>query len=186
MSAGVAPESWEQWTARVADELADLAEGEWLTVTAAGAAVSGQPHSSDGTEPPVAASGERSRRWSLRRGTSRPAGDRHDSASDVFLQARRLGAVLALECISDTEFEGLSDLSAPQQQALVALGWEPDEAGPSLLRTYPLGSADTASEAASLLSDSLRRVLGHPSPDDLVLRRSPRPSPPVEGRSPWR
>ena len=35
--------------------------------------------------------------------------------------------VLALECISDTEFEGLSDLSTEQEQALVGLGWEQRE-----------------------------------------------------------
>ena len=151
MSAGAAPESWEQWTSRVADELADLAEGEWLTVTAAAQPRRpGRTAAPHGTDPPVAASAERARRWSLRRGSSTPAGDGRDSVAVT--SSSRLGAltaVLALECISDTEFEGLSDLSAQQQQALVALGWGPDEAGPSLHRTYPRASADTASEAAS-------------------------------------
>jgi hypothetical protein len=186
VSAGVAPESWEQWTSRVAGELADLAEGEWLTLTAASTAASGPHPSSHGTDPPVARSPERARRWSLRRDSSTRAGNGRDSRGDVFVQARRLDGVLALECISDTEFEGLSDLTAQQQQALVALGWEPDEPGPSLHRSYPRADADSAPEAATLLRDSLRQVLGHPSPDDLVLRRSPRPSPPAEGPSPSR
>ncbi len=50
MSAAAAPESWEQWTSRVAAELAGLADGEWLTVTAAPAAASGAHGSPDGTD----------------------------------------------------------------------------------------------------------------------------------------
>jgi hypothetical protein len=56
--------------------------------------------------------------------------------ADVFLQARRVGGVLAVECISDTEFEGLSDLTREQEQALVALGWGQDGHEPAFHRTY--------------------------------------------------
>jgi hypothetical protein len=99
---------------------------------------------------------------------------------DVFLQARLLEGVLALECIGDTEFEGLSDLSTEQEQALVALGWEQQGRQPAFERTYAIDgedpaagtSSETTTEAARLLRQSLERVLGAVSPADVVLRRS--------------
>ena len=103
--------------------------------------------------------------------------------ADVFIQARRLEGVLALECISDTEFEGLSDLSAEQEQALLSLGWRQDGHEPALHRTYAhaspgvdgsdeTGDPDPGTEAARLMRDSLEKVLGAPSPESVVLRRS--------------
>jgi hypothetical protein len=181
VSAGGAPESWEQWTARIAGELTDLTEGEWLTITAApegSAGGSGGASASPGGPLPYAGgSPERGRRWSLRRGSTTPA-NAGGPVADVFLQARLLEGVLALECISDTEFEGLSDLSTEQEQALVALGWEQRGHEPAFERTYPLDaeSSDPAAstEAAHLLRQSLEQVLGARTPAEIVLRRSTR------------
>ena len=179
MSSATAAESWEQWASRVAAELADLADGEWLTVTAAPAAAPGSQGSPQGSAPYAAEPADRARRWSLRRGSPSTAGAR-DAVADVFLQARRLDGVLALECISDTEFEGLSDLSAEQEQALLTLGWGQDGHEPGFHRTYAHASPSTdgtgdlgaATEAARLMRDSLETVLGAPSPESVVLRRS--------------
>jgi hypothetical protein len=88
---------------------------------------------------------------------------------DVFVQARRLGSVIALECIADTEFEGLTDLTGEQQQALLALGWQVDDE-PDLSRTFPVG--DLA--AAQLLRASLEGVLGAGSPAEVDVRRATR------------
>jgi hypothetical protein len=179
VSAGGAPESWEQWAARIAGELTDLTEGEWLTITAAPGGAAGGPGRASappgGPSPYAAGSPERGRRWSLRRGSTTPASTGVPVA-DVFLQARLLEGVLALECISDTEFEGLSDLSTEQEQALVALGWEQREHEPAFERTYPLEGGDAAapSEAADLLRQSLEHVLGARSPAEISLRRSTR------------
>ena len=183
MSAGAAAESWEQWTSRVAAELGDLTEGEWLTVTAATDASTGALGTAGGSLPYAAGAPGRERRWSLRRSSS--ASSAHPApVADVFFQARLLEGVLALECISDTEFEGLSDLSTAQEQALVALGWERDGHGPDFHLTYALDTEHTeasptpaagegaATEAARLLRQSLEQVLGARSPADVVLRRS--------------
>jgi hypothetical protein len=179
MSVAGAAETWGQWTSRIAGELTGLTEGEWLTITAAPDGSAGRsPGASDAsTVPPPYAAGApvRERRWSRRRGASRASDGAREPVSDVFLQARLLEGVLALECISDTQFEGLSDLTAEQEQALVALGWEQQGTGPAFERTYALSddhpAADTATEAADLLRQSLERVLGALSPDDVVLRR---------------
>ena len=182
MSRATAAESWEQWASRVAAELADLADGEWLTVTAAPGSAPGSLGSPEGSGPSAAEPAERARRWSLRRGSPRTS-DARDAMADVFIQARRLDGVLALECISDTEFEGLSDLSAEQEQALLALGWGQDGHEPSFHRTYAhespgdegsdtTGDPGAATAAARLMRDSLEQVLGAPSPDSVVLRRS--------------
>ena len=42
---------------------------------------------------------------------------------DVFLQARPVEGLLALECIGDAEFEGVTDLTTRQLDTLVALGY---------------------------------------------------------------
>ena len=217
MNAAAAPESWAQWTSRVAAELAGLTEGEWLTLTAAQGVGGGVTRAPDDTMPYAAGSAERERRWSLRRRRTAGQGGGSSAMPDVFVQARLLEGVLALECISDTEFEGLSDLTSEQEQALVALGWEQERHGPAFHRTFTMhpkakdagagaGAAQGASAteatgtgasedqarsaiggtdatspspdysevAARLLRDSLERVLGARSPDDIVLRRSVR------------
>ena len=184
MSAGGAPESWEQWTSRIAGELTDLTEGEWLTITpASGGSAGGSTGASGspGSPPPYAAGAPaRERRWTLRRSASTASNAAPQPVVDVFLQARLLEGVLALECIGDTEFEGLSDLSTEQEQALVALGWEQQGRQPAFERTYAIDgedpaagtSSETTTEAARLLRQSLERVLGAVSPADVVLRRS--------------
>ena len=206
MSSATAAESWEQWASRVTAELAGLADGEWLTVTAAPSAASGAQGTPEGPVPSVPYArepAERARRWSLRRGSPATSSAARDTMADVFLQARRVGGVLALECISDTEFEGLSDLSRQQEQALLALGWGQDGHEPAFHRTYahespgvdgpdvtgspadhgvPVDSRDHAARtaaavaaatgAARLMRDSLEKVLGAPSPESVVLRRS--------------
>jgi hypothetical protein len=160
VSSAIPAESWEQWASRVTAELAGLADGEWLTVTAAPAVASGSPGGPDGTAfaPSAAEPAERARRWSLRRGSPATSADTRSSMADVFLQARRVGGVLALECISDTEFEGLSDLSREQERALLALGWGQDDHEPGFHRTYAPESSVV--EGTDVTED--RRDLGEP------------------------
>ncbi|HET8988605.1 MAG TPA: hypothetical protein VFN43_08860 [Humibacillus sp.] len=144
MSTAAAAESWEQWTSRVAGELAGLTDGQWLTVTAAPDGATAGTGATQGSLPYAAGAPERERRWSLRRGsTARPSAGR-DPVADVFLQARLIDGVLALECISDTEFEGLSDLSEEQERALVDLGWEQVGHEPAFQRTFALDVANPA------------------------------------------
>src|SRR5205085_10414484 len=80
---------------------------------------------------------------SWRRGGARPAPQAR--VPDVFVQARRLESVLALECIGDTEFEGLTDLTSEAQEALVGLGWTRDGDEPEFSRAF-----ENAAEAAQL------------------------------------
>ncbi|MEO6997272.1 MAG: hypothetical protein ABI112_04245 [Terracoccus sp.] len=89
--------------------------------------------------------------------------------SEVLLQARVLEGVLALECIADTEFEGLTDLSTEQQSRLVALGWEQDGLDPTFSKTYVLGNSGAA---ADLLARSLREVLGADRPSQVDTRHA--------------
>lgn len=180
MSAAGAPETWDQWTARIAAELTDLAEGEWLTITAAPDGSAGRSPGATGSSgsprPYAAGAPVRERRWPLRRSGSTVPDAEPGPVADVFLQARLVEGVLALECISDTEFEGLSDLTTEQEQALVGLGWEQQGREPAFERTYALEVAepagDAAMEAAGLLRRSLDQVLGALSPADVMLRRS--------------
>jgi hypothetical protein len=162
-------ETWEAWTDRVAADLADLADDEWVSFTVhvqsqASSAYAAGPHGR-----PRAAHGWR--RVFTQPGHLNPPG--HPShpppVPDVFVQARRLGDVVALECIADTEFEGLTDLTTAQQRALLELGWEADDE-PELSRTFALG--DPA--AARLLRASLDGVLGAASPAEVDVRRAPR------------
>ncbi|WP_020142087.1 hypothetical protein [Terracoccus sp. 273MFTsu3.1] len=147
-------ETWESWTSRVAADLAALTDDDWLTFTV---------HVPSQASSTYAA--ERAPRW--RRGRARPAP--HGRVPDVFVQARRLEGVLALECIGDTEFEGLTDLTSEAQEALVGLGWTRDGAEPEFSR-----AVDQAAEAAELLRASLTQVLGAATPADVDVRRAPR------------
>ncbi len=90
------------------------------------------------------------------------------SVADVLVQARPLEGVLALECIADTEFEGLTDLTPAQQSALVALGWEQDGDDPDFERTF---APDDTTAAAELVAATLRDVLGAGTPDQVDVRR---------------
>ena len=140
-------ETWEAWTARVAADLAALADDEWVTFT-----VHVQSHASSA----YAAERAPARHRGWRR--ARPSADHPPHVPDVFVQARRLGSVIALECIADTEFEGL-----------LALGWQVDDE-PDLSRTFAVG--DLA--AAQLLRASLEGVLGAGSPAEVDVRRATR------------
>ena len=153
-------ETWEAWTTRVAADLEALDDDEWVTFSVhVGSRAAGGY-----------AEGDHERTPRSRRGWRRVlASDDHRVPPDAFLQARRLGEVVALECIADTEFEGLSDLTAAQQRALVELGWERDDE-PELSRTFALG--DPA--AARLLRASLEGVLGARSPAEVDIRRATR------------
>lgn len=86
----------------------------------------------------------------------------------AFVQVRLLQDVIALECIADTEFEGQSDLSSEQQEALARLGWQPDGQEPDFNRTFP---ADQSAAAAELVGASFRDVLGAGLPDQVDIRR---------------
>lgn len=142
---------WEQWQARVHDELADLGAGEAVTVT---------------IRPQAPAIAKQGTRWRPRR-----AAQAATTASEAFLQARLVAGQLAVECIGDTEWEGVTTLTAAQQRGLSALGWERDGADPTFSRTYDEEAAPEA-EAAALLVRSLRDVLGAQSPTDVELRRT--------------
>jgi hypothetical protein len=142
---------WEEWQARVRDELSDLGAGEAVTVT---------------IRPQAPAISRRGPRWRPRR-----AAKAATTAPEVFIQARIVAGQLAVECIGDTEWEGVTTLTAGQQQGLSALGWEREGADPTFSRTYDQ-EATPDGEAATLLVRSLRDVLGAASPTDVELRRT--------------
>jgi hypothetical protein len=156
MTDGPLDETWEGWTARIAADLAALEEDDWLTFT-----VHVPSHASSAY---AATRAPRGWPWS----GARPVGPTH--VPDVFVQARRIEGVLALECIGDTQFEGVTDLSRDQQAALAALGWERQGRQPEFSRTFTDGAA-----AARLVHASLTEVLGASTPADVDLRRAPRP-----------
>ena len=158
MTAGPLDETWAAWTARIAADLAALTDEDWLTF------VVHVPSQASSTY--AAQRAPRGRR----RGRTRAAPPTR--VPDVFCQVRRIAGVLALECIGDTEFEGLTDLTASQQAALAGLGWEREGTEPEFSRTFAV--ADSG-EAARLLRSSLEQVLGARSPADVDLRRAPRP-----------
>ena len=156
------PESWPGWTTRIAADLDALGEGDWLTFVVRASAPSPSPY----------AAAPAPRRWRRR-------GDRAVTPTrvpDVLVQARVIEGVLALECITDTEFEGLSDLTREDESALTALGWVRDRGGSELSRVFgsPTEGAGhgpgPGREAAELLCSSLGDVLGAGSPDDVDLR----------------
>ncbi|GAB3879356.1 hypothetical protein [Terrabacter terrigena] len=151
-------ETWEAWTTRVAADLAALADDEWVTFTVHLRSRASSTYAAEQAP-------SRQRRWRRTRG---PGGE-PAPVPDVFVQARRVGEVLAMECIADTEFEGLTDLTGEQLRALVGLGWEPD-GEPDLSRTFAVG--DPA--AAGLLRASLEGVLGAGSPAEVDVRRATR------------
>jgi hypothetical protein len=151
MATPVGPDAeWEEWQARVRDELSDLGAGEAVTVT---------------IRPQAPAISKQGPRWRPRR-----AAKSATASPEVFIQARIVAGQLAVECIGDTEWEGVTTLTAAQQQDLAALGWERDGADPTLSRTYE--EAAPGAEAAALLVTSLRGVLGAASPTDVELRRT--------------
>ena len=159
MSDGPLEETWESWTSRVAADLAALTDDDWLTFTVHVASRASSTYAAERAP----------RSW--RRGGARPAPQAR--VPDVFVQARRLEGVLALECIGDTEFEGLTDLSRDQQSALAELGWERQGREPEFSRTLTDGEA-----AAGLVHASLTEVLGAATPADVDIRRAPRPQGP--------
>ena len=157
-------ETWEAWTARIAADLAALTEDDWMTFTV---------HVP--SQASIAYAGTRAPRgWRRSGGRSggRPGGRSGGPAGvpDVFVLVRRLEGVLALECIGDTEFEGLTDLSRDQQSALAGLGWERQGREPEFSSTFTDGAA-----AAVLVHASLTEVLGAATPADVDIRRAPRP-----------
>lgn len=152
-------ESWGPWVGRVAADLATLADGGFATYAAEAAASS----CCDGPAPTRGW-------WRRRRRASRmPPAFENPPTSEVLLQAQVLEGVLALECIGDTEFEGLSDLSSEQQRRLIELGWEQDGLEPTFSQTYSL---EESRAAADLLARSLREVLGAARPGQVETRHS--------------
>jgi hypothetical protein len=156
MSDGPLDETWASWTRRVGGDLAALTDDDWLTFTVHVPSQASSTYAAESTP----------RGW--RRGGARPV--RVARVPDVFVQARRLEGVLALECIGDTEFEGLTDLTREQQAALAGLGWVRQGDEPEFSRAF-----DRAAEAAELLRASLTEVLGATTPADVDIRRAPRP-----------
>ncbi len=143
----------------MAGDLAALTGSEWLSLTP----VPRTPQTTSSAEAPA-------RRWRRRR-TPTAAGP----VPEVFLQARVVEGVLALEMIGDTEFEGLTDLTAAQLSALVAAGWEQQGTDPTFSRTFARdgdGDGDGADAAARLLSATLHGVLRIEDPASVELRRS--------------
>ncbi|MER7072273.1 hypothetical protein [Terrabacter sp. NPDC000476] len=154
-------ETWEAWTARLGADLAGLAADDWVTFSVRAPS---PPPSPDAGSP---ASRPRPRFGRARRGA---AGSSGATVPDVFVQVRRLEGVLALECIGDTQFEGLTDLTPAQQSALEALGWVRAGDDPEFDVALTEGAA-----AAALVAASLRTVLGAATPADVDVRRAPRP-----------
>lgn len=151
-------ESWESWVGRIAADLAALTVGGFATYAAGATAVS-----CCDSPPPT-------RGWWRRRRASRmPAASGPLPPSEVLLQAQVLEGVLALECIGDTEFEGLSHLSTGQQRRLVELGWDQDGRDPTFSQTYSL---EESGAAADLLARSLREVLGAARPSQVETRHA--------------
>lgn len=161
-------ESWTSWTGRVAADLAALTDGGFATYAA-------HPVSrADGDRDVPADTRKgwrRRRRQTADRRLPTPGGSAASEplGSEVLLQARVLEGVLALECIGDTEFEGLSDLTDEQQDRLVALGWEQDGPDPTFSQTFTL---EQSRAAAELVGRSLREVLGANRPSQVDTRHS--------------
>lgn len=154
-------DSWESFSSRLAADLRELTDDSWITLATCTA-----PRPAESS-----ASARPSRTW--RRLLGRDSSAAPDPVGDVpeaFLQVRLLAGLIALECIADTEFEGLSDLSEDQVRQLVELGWELVDDGPDLSRTF---APEGTTEAAALLAATLRDILGAASPTDVDLRRSP-------------
>jgi len=149
-------ESWNSWTARLASELGSLGPDAWMTLAV---------H----VDSAAAAAQDRDRtRKGWRRALSPPPAVLR--VPDVFLQVRVLEGVLALECIGDAEFEGLTDLTDQQQESLMALGWVRDGGDPDFSTIF---AVEQAGEAAALLATTLRGTLGAPAPSAVDIRRSP-------------
>lgn len=142
-------ETWDAWARRVAADLAALPDGGFETFAVH---VDATPQAPDA---------------SRRRRRRRAAGGAAGPVPDVFLQARRLEGLLALECIGDPEFEGVSTLGPDVVDALVGLGWERSDESSDLTRIL---QPDASAEAASLLAASLRDVLGAPAPSAVDRR----------------
>jgi hypothetical protein len=155
--AGVPEESWEGWTRRVAADLGDLPEGGWLTFTVHADAAGATGGAADPTPP---------RRPGLFRRGGRPEAA---PTADVFVQVSRLEGVLALECIADPEFEGLTALTAAEFEALRTLGWELVDDEADLARVLP---PDAVDDAASLVTATLRDVLRAPAPSAVDRRHA--------------
>lgn len=157
-------ESWPSWQQRIGAELAALADSGFVTL----AATPGEPSEADDSSNPPRQGWRR--RLTRGRGSALTGSTASASATtEVLLQARVLDGVLALECIGDTEFEGLSELTSAQQRQLVDLGWEQDGNDPTFSTTFALVEADTA---AVLLERSLREVLGAQRPSQVDTRHS--------------
>lgn len=160
-------ESWDRWSARLADSLGELTEHGWLTATTHAPTATAATAASSATE----VGRERTpRTWRRLLGRGSAATPEPEGVvPEAFLQARLLQGLIALECIADTEFEGLSDLTDDQVRRLVALGWERADDRPDLSSTF---ERSETSAAAGLLTASLRDVLGAAAPTDVDLRRS--------------
>ncbi|HET7398830.1 MAG TPA: hypothetical protein VFJ94_09950 [Intrasporangium sp.] len=156
---GALDETWESWTRRVADELRELRHGGWLTLSV-------RPERPTAPRADVTPRG-----WRRLLGRAgRRSRARVTVPAEAFVQARHLEGRLALECIGDTEFEGLTDLTADQQRRLVDAGWEQDGHEPSFSRAFePVDRS--AERAAELLTVTLRDVLGAPAPEAVEVRR---------------
>lgn len=152
-------ESWQSWTARLTTELSTLGPGAWMTFVV---------HVDSG----AAIAEERARaRKGWRRALAPPPPP--PTVPDVFIQSRVLEGVLALECIADAEFEGVTDLTVPQQETLESLGWERDGSDPDFSATF---GVDEAADAADLIATSLRVALGAAAPSKVDVRRSSTPT----------
>ncbi|GAA2740993.1 hypothetical protein GCM10009868_05320 [Terrabacter aerolatus] len=163
-------ETWAAWTTRLGADLDALAGDDWMTFTVHVASQATQASGAyAGTRAPRGwrRSGARSRARSGARSGARTR------VPDVLVQARRLEGVIALECIGDTEFEGLTDLTHDEQSALSGLGWEREGREPEFSRTFTDGAA-----AARLVQASLTEEIGADTPADVDVRRAPRPREP--------
>ncbi|GAA6525360.1 hypothetical protein [Intrasporangium sp. DVR] len=159
MSTPSVEESWDSWTARTASLLAQLGPDDWVTFVV---------HVDSAA---TVAERRAQARKGWRRALAPPPSP--PPVPDVFVQARRVEALLVLECIADAEFEGITDLTPRQLDTLVTLGWERTGDDPDFGATFDPSEAADAADAAELLAASLRGVLGADSPSRVDVRRSP-------------
>lgn len=148
-------ESWQQWAARVAEEVAALPPegGLRLTVTSPSAG--------------VVAEQAREHRRGWRRVLAAP--EPPPAVPDACIQVSRVDGMVVLGCIADTEFEGVTDLSVAQVGALQDIGWERDG---DTLTFVAVFTTDEMPDAAELLSATLRGPLGAGSADRVETRRT--------------
>lgn len=151
--------SWPAFEASLALGLAQLADGEFVSIA-------------DGRFVPEPAP---------ERGLFRRVfGGKNLADGGAFVQARRTGHLLYVECVGSRSFGGRHAFSPQQESELAGLGWvrRPELAGekvyvidaadPDLIGHVPIGESTAA---ASAMVATMHEVVGVEHPRDLDLTR---------------